>query len=102
MPRYDYECESCHHRFELMQSFHDEPVATCPLCQNTARRKFSLVPVIFKGSGWYVNDYGNGKNSTISEPEKKGDEKSKDTTEARAEANTEAKKEPEPSKPEAS
>ena len=58
MPRYDYECDSCHHRFELKQSFDSEPVATCPQCEHTARRKFHSVPVVFKGSGWYVNDYG--------------------------------------------
>ena len=58
MPRYDYECTSCHHSFELKQSFTSEPVATCPKCENTARRKIHSVPVVFKGSGWYVNDYG--------------------------------------------
>ena len=58
MPRYDYECDSCHHRFELKQSFDSEPVATCPMCEHSARRKFHSVPVVFKGSGWYVNDYG--------------------------------------------
>ncbi len=58
MPRYDYECDTCHHKFELRQSFDSEPVAECPECQNSARRKFHAVPVVFKGSGWYVNDYG--------------------------------------------
>ena len=58
MPRYDYECESCHHRFELRQSFDSEPVAACPECQNRSTRKFHSVPIVFKGSGWYVNDYG--------------------------------------------
>ncbi len=63
MPRYDYECQTCHHVFELKQSFDSEPVATCPECRNGARRKFSVVPVVFKGSGFYVNDYGRGSNS---------------------------------------
>ena len=58
LPRYDYECDTCHHVFELKQSFDSEPVATCPQCENSARRKFHSVPVVFKGSGWYVNDYG--------------------------------------------
>ncbi len=58
MPRYDYECESCHHRLELRQSFDSEPVAACPECQNKSTRKFHSVPIVFKGSGWYVNDYG--------------------------------------------
>jgi putative FmdB family regulatory protein len=58
LPRYDYECETCHHRFELRQGFDSEPVATCPECENKASRKFHSVPIVFKGSGWYVNDYG--------------------------------------------
>lgn len=58
MPRYDYVCETCDHQFEVRQSFDSEPVATCPRCDNTARRKFHAVPIVFKGSGWYVNDYG--------------------------------------------
>ena len=58
MPRYDYECETCHREFEIVQSFDSEPVATCPYCQNSARRMLHAVPIVFKGSGWYVNDHG--------------------------------------------
>ena len=63
MPRYDYECTSCHHVFEMRQSFDSDPVATCPECSNQANRKFHAVPIVFKGSGFYVNDYG--KNSSF-------------------------------------
>ena len=58
MPLYDYECGRCHHVFELRQSFHDDPTATCPRCQSESRRLIRAVPVIFKGSGWYVTDHG--------------------------------------------
>ena len=57
MPFYDYQCPN-NHRFELKQSYSAEPVATCPTCFEPARRLISLVPVHFKGSGFYVNDYG--------------------------------------------
>ena len=57
MPRYDYECSTCSHVFELKQSFRDDPVGTCPECQGSARRKFHAVPVIYKGSGFYTTDY---------------------------------------------
>ena len=69
MPRYDYECEVCHHRFELRQSFDSEPTVDCPECMGTARRKFHSVPVVFKGSGWYVNDYGKRASSSTSKTE---------------------------------
>ena len=64
LPRYDYECQTCHNHFEIKQSFVSEPVATCPVCHNGARRVIHSVPVVFKGSGFYVNDYGKGSGST--------------------------------------
>ena len=42
----------------MRQSFSAEPVAECPECGSKAERRISAVPVVFKGSGWYVNDYG--------------------------------------------
>ena len=56
MPIYEYKCANSH-RFELKQSYLSEPVATCPTCDTKAKRVISPVPVHFKGSGFYVNDY---------------------------------------------
>ena len=64
MPRYDYECNTCHHVFELKQSFDAEPVAPCLICESESRRLIYSVPVVFKGSGFYVNDYGKGKSGS--------------------------------------
>lgn len=71
MPRYDYECQNCHNRFEVKQSFSSDPVADCPKCSNKASRLIRSVPVVFKGSGWYVNDYGRGPNASGSSSESK-------------------------------
>ena len=57
MPIYEYECNDCGCHFEKRQSFHDEPVAICPECEGKARRVLHAVPIIFKGSGFYVTDY---------------------------------------------
>jgi len=56
MPIYEYQCENCGHRFELKQSFKDKSVVTCPQCGGKAGRIFVPVPIIFKGSGFYVTD----------------------------------------------
>jgi len=56
MPIYEYECQSCHHRFERKQGFHDNPVAKCPKCGGEPRRVIHSAPVIFKGSGFYITD----------------------------------------------
>ncbi len=57
MPLYEYECESCRHRFERLQKFSDPPVETCPVCDQPVRRLISSSAIQFKGSGWYVTDY---------------------------------------------
>ena len=57
MPIYEYECKSCHHRFEKRQGFHDEPKADCPQCKGKSRRIIHPAPVIFKGKGFYVTDH---------------------------------------------
>ena len=56
MPVYQYLCPKCNLKFELKQSFSDDSIVACPKCQNGARRLFSTVPVIFKGSGFYSTD----------------------------------------------
>ncbi len=61
MPRYDYQCTSCEHRFELLQSFSEAGSGTCPACSGAGRRVFHAVPVIYKGSGFYTTDYGRPK-----------------------------------------
>ncbi|MBA7659945.1 hypothetical protein ES703_67941 [subsurface metagenome] len=60
MPIYEYECSLCDFRFERKQRFDEEPVAMCPKCQGKARRVINSVPIIFKGSGFYVTDSRSG------------------------------------------
>ena len=57
MPIYEYECEPCGFCFERRQRFDEEPISICPECQGKARRVINSVPVIFKGSGFYVTDH---------------------------------------------
>jgi putative FmdB family regulatory protein len=56
LPTYEFECTCCPTRFELKRSFYDETLVTCPECGGRAVRVFSPVPIIFKGSGFYVTD----------------------------------------------
>ena len=57
MPIYEYQCSDCNHRFEKKQSFQEEAMAECPKCRAKARRIFKPVPIIFKGSGFYITDH---------------------------------------------
>ena len=63
MPIYEYECGHCSFRFEMKQSFDEEPQAMCPQCQGKAQRVFHPAPVIFKGSGFYITDSRRGNNT---------------------------------------
>jgi putative FmdB family regulatory protein len=58
VPTYQYACKepACGHRFEAVQSFSDDPIAVCPVCEGQVRKVFSAVGVVFKGSGFYRTD----------------------------------------------
>lgn len=72
MPTYQYACKqpACGHRFEAVQSFSDDPITVCPVCEGEVRKVFSAVGVVFKGSGFYRND--------SREPAKSGSSSAKD------------------------
>ncbi len=57
MPLYEYECEACAHRFEVIRKFSDPPLEECPSCGGKVRKLLSSPAIQFKGSGWYVTDY---------------------------------------------
>lgn len=58
MPLYEYECQTCGHRFELIQRFADPPADVCVSCGGGPVHKLLSAPAVhFKGTGWYVTDY---------------------------------------------
>jgi putative FmdB family regulatory protein len=57
MPLYEYQCQVCENRFELIQKFSDPPAENCPVCGGAVRKLLSSPAIQFKGSGWYVTDY---------------------------------------------
>jgi len=84
MPLYEYECFVCGFRFEKIQKVSAEPVKTCPECGGAVRRLMGVPALQFKGSGWYVTDYGKGNGrkpeSRDSESPAKPDKNSSTTT----------------------
>ena len=57
MPLYEYECDACGHRFEVIQKFSDALVDTCPKCAGVVHKLVSSPAIQFKGTGWYITDY---------------------------------------------
>jgi putative FmdB family regulatory protein len=57
MPLYEYRCDACGQRFEVIQKF-SETSETCRLCGKGPVERLQSAPGIqFKGTGWYVTDY---------------------------------------------
>jgi putative FmdB family regulatory protein len=78
MPLYEYQCESCGHRFEVIQKFSDAPVDTCPTCGGPVQKLLSSPAIQFKGSGWYITDYArSGKSDGGASAGKSGGTESK-------------------------
>lgn len=84
MPTYDYKCDNCGHIFEHFQSMSDDALSTCPDCGQESLKRLigGGMGVIFKGSGFYVNDAK--KSSSTSKP-------LKDKNSGAAETSTESK-----------
>lgn len=57
MPLYDYECSRCGHQFEARRALGARP-PRCPKCRGGTKKRFSPVPVVFRGTGWHSTDYG--------------------------------------------
>ena len=56
MPTYEYSCKSCGEHLEVVQSFADDAVTVCPVCDGELRKVFGSIGIVFKGSGFYKTD----------------------------------------------
>jgi putative FmdB family regulatory protein len=66
LPTYEYHCDSCDRNFDVVQSFHDDALTTCPTCGSPVRKVFGNVGIVFKGSGFYKTD--SRTKSTVKSP----------------------------------
>ena len=104
MPLYEYQCEACGHRFEVIQKFSDSPLETCPKCNGAVRKLLSSPAIQFKGSGWYITDYGRGgkpdgtapKSESTSSTDSGGTASTEKKTETKTETKVESKPETKP------
>src|ERR1019366_8247257 len=77
MPTYEYKCEKCG-PFEIWHSIKDNALSACPTCGSKVERLISAnVGFVFKGSGFYQNEYKNpsayAESSAIATPPATGD-----------------------------
>ena len=101
MPLYDYKCHLCGKTFEVRQKFADAVLTVHENCGGEVERLISLPALQFKGTGFYITDYGrNGKSSSTAsngksetKSESKGDSKSESKGESKNESKGESKSE---------
>ena len=87
MPLYEYECDACGGRFEVIQKF-SETTETCRRCgKGPVRRLMSSPAIQFKGSGWYITDYAQ-KGKSGSEASGSGESASATKSEAKSDTGT--------------
>ncbi len=66
MPNYTYQCENCSHHFDIHQDFSEDSLTTCPECgQETLLKVYKPARIMFKGSGFYVNDNKSSRNNYL-------------------------------------
>jgi len=94
VPTYTYHCRSCGGEFEVRQRISEPPLRKCARngCHGPVDRVIRSVGVIFKGSGFHVNDYPDSKGH------KRGDGAKKDAppTDSSPGSTTETKPEGKP------
>ena len=81
MPLYEYKCLKCGRKTEKIENMNGPHLKKCPHCGGKVEAMFSAPAIQFKGSGWYVTDYGGKKSGSDSGKEEKATE-SKDSKDA--------------------
>jgi putative FmdB family regulatory protein len=72
VPLYDYRCKECHQTTEVRHNVGEPFTGTCPACGGAMARVFNPAGIVFKGSGFYVNDSRAAAESAASKSASKG------------------------------
>jgi putative FmdB family regulatory protein len=60
MPIYDYQCQSCQYKNEVMRKISAPSVEACPECgEETFSKQLSAPSFQLNGNGWYATDFKN-------------------------------------------
>ena len=93
MPLYEYQCDTCAHRFEVIQKYSDAPVEVCPKCGGHVSKLLSSPAIQFKGSGWYITDYAKSGSRDSKDSKDHAPASSSSASETKTETKSETKPE---------
>ncbi len=91
MPLYDYRCHLCGETFEVRQKFADAVLTVHENCGGELERLISVPALQFKGTGFYITDYGRNGKSPSTASNGKSDSKSDSKSESKGESKSESK-----------
>ncbi len=80
MPIYEYECSKCGNTIEVIQKFSDKPLKKHKGCGGALTKLISASGFQFKGTGWYVTDYGRKSSGEGTESPKDGKKDGKESS----------------------
>ena len=84
MPIYEYQCERCNAVTDIKHGFKETTSDVCPKCGGSLKRLFNAAGIVFKGSGFYIND--SRKSSSEAKSESSGDSKSEKKSEPKSDS----------------
>ena len=91
MPLYEYQCQKCGERMEVIQRIAELPSQHCPKCGAEMKKLLSAPAIQFKGSGFYKTDYANKSTKSDTSTDTKSEAKSSTTSETKSDTKSETK-----------
>jgi putative FmdB family regulatory protein len=105
LPLYEYRCLKCDRHTDKIENLNGPHLKKCPHCGGKVESVLTAPAIQFKGSGWYVNDYGrkatggdtskseSSENSEKSEKSEKSDKAEKSEKSSKSDSKSESTKE---------
>jgi putative FmdB family regulatory protein len=95
LPLYEYRCLKCDRHTDKIENLNGPHLKKCPHCGGKVESVLTAPAIQFKGSGWYVNDYGRkttGGDASKSEQSDKSEKQEKSEKSDKAEKSEKSSK----------
>jgi len=95
MPIYEFQCTKCKAHTEVFQKLNDKQPTKCRKCGGRLERLVSASAIQFKGSGFYLTDYGRSGQKGLEKKDTEatsGDDKKSDKAEKKTKDSSPGKK----------
>jgi putative FmdB family regulatory protein len=102
LPLYEYRCLKCDRHTDKIENLNGPHLKKCPHCGGKVESVITAPAIQFKGSGWYVNDYGRktsggdgqkSEKSEKSEQSEKSDKSEKSEKSSKSDSKSDSSKE---------